>query len=172
MQLNPFGEIARNEWLKTAEMRPAVTLGEWILMPNHLHGIVEITGNRRGTLPRALGEGVGDDDTRKNKTGTQQQGHVQRAPTERFGKPVSNSIPTIVRMFKAVTTKRINEMRKLPNAPVWQKNYYEHVIRSEKSLHQIREYIANNPFRWEFDRENPAGSLDDAEKDFWEKVGV
>jgi hypothetical protein len=102
MPLSPFGEIVRDEWLKTAEMRPNVILDQWILMPNHLHGIIEITGDRRGTLPRALGEGAGNQNMPcalgkgMGNPDVQPQGHVQRAPTERFGKPVSNSIPTIV----------------------------------------------------------------------------
>ncbi|MGQ9494511.1 MAG: transposase, partial [Anaerolineae bacterium] len=96
-----------------------------------------------------------------------QRAPTQRAPTqraltmERFGKPTSDSIPTIVRLFKSATTKRINEMRGLPGSPVWQRNYYEHIIRNEESLHRIREYILTNPLRWAVDRENPAAaSLD------------
>jgi len=115
MILNEYGEVVKSEWLKTPDLRPNIHLNEWIIMPNHIHGIIVIDDGR-GTLPRA-------------------QGTQQRAPTvERFGKPVSNSIPTIVRMFKSATTKKINEIRELPYTPVWQKNYYEHIIRDEDSL--------------------------------------
>ena len=65
-------------------------------------------------------------------------------------------LPEIVRALKTFSARRINEYRVSPGAPVWQRNYYEHVIRNEKSLNKIREYIANNPMQWEFDRENPA----------------
>jgi hypothetical protein len=51
-------------------------------------------------------------------------------------------------------TKRIKELRNTPGAPVWQRNYYEHIIRNDESFHRIREYIANNPLQWEMDREN------------------
>ena len=68
---------------------------------------------------------------------------------------------------KATTTKRINEMRELPYAPVWQRNYYEHVIRDEESLNKIREYIIHYLARWEYDLENAAGKPDGVERDSW-----
>ena len=174
MRLNGIGEVVKSEWLKAPEMRPNVTLDEWIIMPNHIHGIITIDDGR-GTLSRARVEGKGNTGMRVIEKGTQviKKGTQQRAPTvERFGKPVSNSIPTIVRMFKSSTTKKINEMRGLPYSPVWQRNYYEHIIRNEGTMNKIREYIASNPVRWEFDRENPGGASDAVEKDFWEKVRV
>lgn len=57
--------------------------------------------------------------------------------------------------FKSAVTKRINELRGTPYKPVWQRNYYEHVIRNEDDLNEIREYIANNPLKWDLDKENP-----------------
>jgi REP element-mobilizing transposase RayT len=84
------------------------------------------------------------------------RGTLQRAPTvEQFGKSISNSIPTIVRLFKATTTKQINRIRNTPGVPVWQRNYYEHVLRNEADLNEIREYIITNPLKWALDRENP-----------------
>jgi putative transposase len=74
---------------------------------------------------------------------------------ERFGKPVTSSLPTIVRSFKAATTKRINEMRGTPGAPVWQRGFYEHIVRDEDDLNRIREYIAGNPERWEDNGDAP-----------------
>jgi REP element-mobilizing transposase RayT len=104
MRLNELGEIVRDEWLKTAQLRPRVVLDAFVVVPNHIHGIF-VLADRRGTL--------------------------QRAPTtfERFGKPTSDSIPTIVRLFKSTNTRRINQYRGTPGAPVWQRNYYEHIIR-------------------------------------------
>jgi hypothetical protein len=90
-----------------------------------------------------------------------------RAPTaEQFGKPVAGSLPTIIRSFKSATTNRINILRSAPRAPLWQRNYYEHVIRNEEELRRIREYIQTNPLRWELDRENPARRGED-EFDRW-----
>ena len=130
MVLNEYGQIIVGEWERTADIRPNVSLDVFIAMPNHIHGIIMIADGR-GTL--------------------------QRAPTtERFGQPTSNSIPTIIRLFKSVTTKRINEVRGRPGGAVWQRNYYEHIIRDEDDLCRIREYIVNNPLQWEVDRENPS----------------
>lgn len=130
MRLNEYGEIVRREWERTGEIRRDVGIDAFVIMPNHFHGIIVIDP-RRGTL--------------------------QRAPTtERFGKPTSNTIPTIVRLFKSTTTRQINEHRGTPGIPVWQRNYYEHIVRNEESLHRIRQYIAENPLQWATDRENPS----------------
>jgi len=74
---------------------------------------------------------------------------MHRAPTyEKFGKPVSNSIPTIIRYYKAVVTKRINILRNTPGAQIWQRNYYEHLIRNKQEYYAIRQYIIDNPKNW------------------------
>jgi len=74
--------------------------------------------------------------------------------TERFGRPAVGTIPTVVRSFKAASTRQVNALRVAPGSPVWQRNYYEHVIRSDESLHRIRQYIADNPLKWDLDRLN------------------
>ena len=133
MRCNEYGQIVRQEWLKTSEIRPRVRLDEteFGVMPNHIHGIIRITDDDVGTRRR-------------------------RAPTiEQFGKPVCGSIPTIIRAFKSIVTKRINQIHGTPGAPAWQRNYHEHIIRNEESVKRIRQYIADNPRRWTFDRENP-----------------
>lgn len=66
------------------------------------------------------------------------------------------SIGSFVGGFKPSVTKRINEIRNMPGIPVWQRNYYEHVIRDENDLNRIREYIEYNPARWDEDEENPS----------------
>ena len=81
--------------------------------------------------------------------GTKEEGTYQRAPTmEQFGTPTSNTIPTIVRGFKSTVTKQINTIRNTLGQSVWQRSYYEHVIRNEKSYNQISEYIRYNPEKW------------------------
>lgn len=141
MQLSPFGIIVRDEWLKTAEMRKNIEMDEFIVMPNHFHGIIVID----------------DRDWDNNRTGTLQRAPTEKAPTiEKFGKPTSNTIPTIIRGFKAAVTKQINTIQinaGVYNKPerIWQKNYYEHVIRNETSLNKIREYIMSNPLNWKED---------------------
>ena len=67
-----------------------------------------------------------------------------------------NVVIKIIGRFKMVTAKQINALRETSGLTVWQRNYYEHVVRDEVSLNRIRQYIADNPAQWEFDRENPA----------------
>ncbi|MCL4503714.1 MAG: transposase [Deltaproteobacteria bacterium] len=69
--------------------------------------------------------------------------------------PTKPPLSEIIRGFKTFSARKINLFRRLPGRPVWQRNFYEHVIRDEKSLNRIREYISTNPRRWELDRENP-----------------
>lgn len=129
MMLNTLGEKAEEEWKKTEEMRKDISLGEFIIMPNHMHGIIIIgnksTENRRGTMPRA------------------QQ-------TEEFGRPTKNTIPTIIRGFKSAVTKYAKQNRY--NESPWQRNYHEHVIRSDDALEKISDYIKYNPILWEKDK--------------------
>ncbi len=70
--------------------------------------------------------------------------------------PTPGSIGAIIGQFKSITTKRINALRGTPGAPVWQRNYYEHIIRNAAEWQRIRQYIQDNPARWEADGENPA----------------
>lgn len=134
MILNDLGHIVLKEWLKTGEIRKNIKLDEFVIMPNHFHCILNIIG--RGTACRALSDS-----------------HI-----EKFNKPVHNSIPTIIRSYKSAVTKQINQCfegtaRRAPTT-VWQRNYYEHIIRNEHELKKIREYISNNPLKWKLDFEN------------------
>ena len=72
-----------------------------------------------------------------------------------FGTPVPGSLSAIVRSFKAALTRRVNRLPGEARPFAWQRNYWEHVVRNEKSLLRIRRYIAENPLRWDLDRENP-----------------
>src|SRR5512138_471999 len=73
---------------------------------------------------------------------------------ERFGKPVSHSIPTIIRAYKSAVTYAVNACQNQRGAVLWQRNYYEHVIRNEQAYENIYNYILNNPLNWEQDDEN------------------
>jgi REP element-mobilizing transposase RayT len=72
----------------------------------------------------------------------------------------------LVGAFKTVSTKQINELCQTPSLPVWQRNYYEHIIRDEESLNRIRQYILDNPARWAFDQNNLASMMPEPE-DEW-----
>jgi len=79
-------------------------------------------------------------------------------PTERFGQPVPGSLPTLVRSFKSAAMRGINRLRGTPGGCVWQRGYYERVIRNERELSAVRRYVADNAVKWELDPENPANA--------------
>ncbi len=135
VRLNDCGQTVQDEWEKSAQIRKEIELAAFVVMPNHVHGIVVITDG----MGRATG----------------------RSPLQ--SGPAKRSLGAFVGGFKAVVSKRINASRSLPGTLVWQRNYFEHVIRNEDSLHRIRQYILDNPMRWEFDRENPATLKPEAE---------
>jgi len=128
MVLNNAGRMVADSWEWLAEQYDHVLLDEWVVMPNHLHGIIVITDGGRG--------------------GSRTAPTVKRKPIGR-----------LIGAFKTVSTKQINQMRETSGAKLWQRNYYEHIIRNENELNRIREYIHNNPLKWEFDRENPTVSI-------------
>jgi REP element-mobilizing transposase RayT len=131
--LNEYGKIVETEWLQTGNVRTNVELDEFIVMPNHFHGIIIINAGNNCS-----------------------RGMARHAPTERqFAKPIANSLPTIIGSFKSAVSKSINRIRNTPGAPVWHRNYYEHIIRDEYELHRIREYIICNPMKWDEDEYNP-----------------
>ena len=127
MRLNKLGQVIHSEWVRTSGLRPQVRLDEFIVMPNHFHAIIAVEESRRGVSPYA---------------------HPSfRSPSQTLG--------AILRGFKSATTKMINVMRGTPGTAVWQRNYYEHVVRDDLELQRICEYIVNNPSQWALDRENP-----------------
>jgi putative transposase len=142
MHLNDAGEIVRKEWFNTTAIRPYVRLNdnESVVMPNHIHAIVRIVDN----------EVVG-------ATGRS----PLRLPSSESlpNGPKHASIGAIVAGFKSATAKRINQMRGAPGTPIWQRNYYEHVVRNEAELMAIREYIVSNPARWDDDENNPRNEM-------------
>jgi len=147
MVLNDAGGIVADEWLKTARIRQEIELDEWVVMPNHFHGIVVIT--RRGDRPVALvGDAQGNSGDRGNSRYSGNSGD-RRSPLPRGPQP--KSIGALMAGFKSAATKRINELRQTPGTKIWQRNYWEHVIRNGVDLHEIREYIQNNPLKWELD---------------------
>jgi len=133
MRLNDAGEIVAWTWHDLPNYISNVQLDAFVVMPNHVHGIIIITDP-------VVVVGAGS----------------EPAPTEPAPTPRMHGLPEIVRQFKTFSARRINDLRGTPGTPVWQRNYYEHIIRDEGSLNRIREYILNNPSRWEMDQENPS----------------
>jgi REP element-mobilizing transposase RayT len=147
IMLNETGRLVADEWLRSATLRTEIDLDAWIVMPNHLHGIVVIndqpTVGAYGNTPPA--------------------GNRPRSPSRTLG--------AMVRGFKSATTARINIMRDAVGVPVWQRNYYEHIIRGDAELHRIRQYVVDNPRQWASDRENPSWvtGTDPTDLEPWER---
>lgn len=140
IKLSPMGKISYDFWSEIPKHFPNVELGPVVFMPNHMHGIIVIKEQKRG---------VGAENTKN-------AGTACRAPTKsEFGKPIPGSLSTIIGSYKSAVTKRIRKLVNDPRFLVWQRNYYEHIIRNEKDYERIYEYIILNPERWEEDCENP-----------------
>jgi len=140
MRLNALGEIVRAEWEKTATMRAEIEIREYVVMPNHFHAIVVIRWD------------VGRGDRPVARTEERSVARMNTNGQVRPKGPDSGSIGALMAGFKSAVTGRINQIRKTPGAPVWQRNYYEHIIRDEQSYEKIAAYILNNPRQWEADQ--------------------
>ena len=130
-----IGQVAEAEWIATTRMR-RVELGSYVLMPNHLHGILIIKEVERP---------IGASSDRPDKIS-----HM------RASGPQIASLGALIGGYKAAVTKRCRQIGALPEAgTLWQRNYYEHFIRNDEDWNAIDEYIADNPRRWAEDSENP-----------------
>jgi REP element-mobilizing transposase RayT len=137
-------------WDDLASHYPRVELDALVVMPNHVHGIIFLIDrevDEHGQNEVAIGPHAAT-------SGTQRAG-LRPAPT---GPGKQCGLSEVVRAFKSFSSRRVNEFRQTPGVPVWQRNYYEHVIRSAASLDAIRRYIIENPQRWALDEENPVNA--------------
>jgi putative transposase len=126
MHLNRFGEIILWHWQCLPRHYPDVELDEFVIMPNILHGFIIITGTLR-------------------------RGGSRTAPTGTKTKTLGR----LIGAFKTMSTKEINTIRKTNGAALWQRSFYDHIIRNDSDLYRIRTYIENNPLQWALDEENP-----------------
>jgi len=175
MILNNAGEIAYQEWVKTPQLRPHITLDVFVVMPNHMHGIIVING--RGELhspnnhkshppnnPNTLHSPNNPNQSRSPNNPNNP--HSPNIPNQSYSpdddimankgecnsplRSPSNTIGAIVRGYKSAVTKQINLLNN--NGSVWQRNYYEHIIRNEQAYQTISVYIMNNPLKWNDDK--------------------
>ena len=140
------GQIVHEVWDGLVGRFPTVMTDAFVVMPNHVHGIVVIDGDHVGV---PTDQPVG-----------QRAGAMNRAPTPSSSKPgqdefASPSLGEVIRVLKAVSTRRIREVGD-PSFG-WQRNYHERVIRDEREFERARAYIEANPARWAEDVENPRG---------------
>ena len=120
MQLNQFGIIVERAWMDLPSHYPQVTLEAFVVMPNHVHGIVVINECRGGSHTRPY-------------------------------RMIQHGLPEIVRAFKSFSAMRINQLQERDRVAVWQRSFYDHIIRNEQDFRNIWEYIHNNPQKWQDD---------------------
>lgn len=143
-------ETAEQAWLDIPNHHPGVETDVFVVMPNHVHGILFLTD----------GDDLSSGDTLTTFTREGRQ----------YG--ASSSVATVVRSFKSRVARDAHVLLGTNGEKFWQRNYYEHVIRSERALQRIRQYIVDNPARWEFDAENPDGQPDAREDYFWRSLSL
>jgi putative transposase len=163
MRLNDVGYMVHQEWTNLPNRFPNIDLDAFVIMPNHIHGIIVITGAipvGAGLVPAPMHANMpAQNGNRATKSGATVGSTKSRATTR-----VAPTVGDIVGAFKSITTVRYTHGVKhhgwLPfRGRLWQRNYYEHIIRDDESLNSIREYITNNLLQWEMDRENPVRAL-------------
>ncbi|MGV8048897.1 MAG: transposase [Anaerolineaceae bacterium] len=151
MKLNEFGQIVQSTWHDLVNHVARIELDAFVIMPNHIHGIITIVG--AGSEP-ARTEPARTEPARTEPARTEpartEPARTEPAPTTDITQK-QTPLSEIVRQLKTFSARRINLARNTPGEPVWQRNYYEHIIRDEKSYNAISEYILDNPAKWELD---------------------
>ena len=131
MRLNDIGKLAHRLWEEIPTHFPQVETDVWVIMPNHVHGVIIIAAPHVGAT------------------------HASPLPQRPSG-PRKRSLGAIVGAYKSAVSKHVNRSGHPSGLPIWQRNFYDHVIRDDAGLDRIRQYIADNPARWAEDPENPA----------------
>ncbi len=139
------GRIVEEEWKRTANVRNNIELGAFVIMPDHLHGIIvikdidiNVVGATRRVAPTS--EKVNNENNRVAPT--------PRKVVYRSNSPQSGSIGAIVGQFKSIVTKRVKKVLPDLGTQIWQRNYYEHIILNENEWEKINAYIENNTIRY------------------------
>jgi putative transposase len=152
MILNKVGKVVEWEWLELPKRLSYVELGAHMVMPNHFHGILFIRetvgATRQGQTMSLSGKEPSQTFTPKGMDGS---------PLPHGPKPAS--LGAIIAQFKSRVTKRIWKFPEFKNTPIWQRNYYEHIIRDEKDMQNKTDYIEANPLLWGEDDENPVNMM-------------
>lgn len=159
MEFSPAGVIANNLWYEIKNHAKNVELGEFVVMPKNIHGIIILDGNDRGNTgnPVDIAAEVGtrhalslrcDPDPDSDQS-PDDQSSKKTIGQKRMRNPGKNTISSIVGSYKSAVTKHCNLLN-LDFA--WQSRFHDHIIRKEKSFDRISEYIRNNPMNWKEDR--------------------
>jgi REP element-mobilizing transposase RayT len=154
MVCNEFGNVARDEWFKTTQLRPNVQLyeDEFVVMPNHIHGIIWIVDNSDTSVGAERRSALSRNENRPGLNMTTSIRAEQRSAPTNNRHVISGSLGAIVRGYKSAVAYRINALRDTRSVPVWQRNYYEHIVRNDVDHQNIWDYMQTNPQRWDDDQ--------------------
>ena len=141
MKLNDSGKIIENTWYDLPNHNNNILLDVFIIMPNHVHGIIRIVG--AGSKPALKGD-------RCLRADLKSRAGLEPAPTVK-----NHPLSEIVRQFKTFSTRVINKKSGCINNKIWQRNYFDHIIQNKIELRKIRKYIKNNLATWSDDTDNP-----------------
>jgi REP element-mobilizing transposase RayT len=149
MQLNEYGNIAYNEWAKLPERFPNLELDVFQIMPNHMHGIIVLNDVGAGASPTPIAPTQFDD----IKNGQSSNGRIKNNTGQPQG--IAPTVGDIVGAYKSLVANGCLKIFKINNekmGKLWQRDYYEHIIRDDRSYQTISEYITNNPSKWADDK--------------------
>jgi putative transposase len=132
VRLSPIGDIVRACWVDVPNHFPGIKIEAFVVMPNHMHGILAIEERARRAVPLR-----------------------EAARLEAFSKPVPGSVPTIVRSYKSAVSRLVRDTAGSRALQVWQSNYFERVLRDGDEFSNASRYILENPAMWHLDKENP-----------------
>jgi putative transposase len=138
MQLSPTGEIARHAWRSLPEWFPYVALDCYVIMPNHIHGVLLLLPEDSKTL-------AVESSIERDSASVGRDYSMAGTPPKSLG--------SVIQAYKSRVTRQCNQQCG-ENSPLWQRGYYDHVIRDELGLERIREYVTWNPAQWALDKEN------------------
>jgi len=156
--LSRAGEIVRCEWIALVERFARLVLDEFVIMPNHLHGVLafvgQVGGASRGTTGGASLDPTGGASLDpKGGASLDPKGGASRGPTG--GASPSPTLFDVIGAFKSISTIKVNKLLGRRGVPLWQRSYYEHIVRTGEDLMKIQRYISENPLMWSLDPENP-----------------
>ena len=139
--LSPAGEIVRSEWTALVERFARLVLDEFVIMPNHLHGVLAFVGHAGGASPAPT-----------TTTTTTKPGGASLDP--KGGASPSPTLFDVIGAFKSISAIKVNRLLGRRGVPLWQRSYYEHIVRTGEDLRKIQRYILENPLMWSLDPEN------------------
>lgn len=126
--LTALGSLVEEEWRESGNLRTGISIDEWVVMPDHMHMILQLGGDHAGAAPIKFG----------------------------FRRP-ANSLGSLIAQFKATTTRRARIELGYTGMRIWQRNYYDRIIRGPRELDRIRRYVRDNPIRWAVRHVDPVG---------------